>query len=454
MRNPVQETFFAWTSLLTRYFPRFGAKALDIPVKAIVGSRLLGFFLNKVNERQVKKVRTFRRFLVNPDVHIGDAIMAQFAVSALRDFFPDAQIDFTANRGVTTLIEGNPEISNFIPAYSGGVFAPDAELATVGQLMQKGDYDLLINMNPFIDAGKLTKGRVFDFMSHSPSMIRNESTPNVINHILYQYHCFVHRVLDNVAVPKRATQKLGVTVGLSDAAVEEAEKFVEGFAPGRRLVLMNTDTASPYTRLPFQYQVDLTARLLRDGAAVLMGAGHNEPGLGERLLATVPVEFKGFAKVIPAQMSLDAFSALGDLCDLFVSGDTGPMHIAAARKYSRTGKYTVRNRTALLCFFGATTSRMSGYDSHQPGYLPANQDAPSWTFVAGSPCRNITCLNKLFKTCETVRCFEVLDLNEVMAVIAPYLSALPPRAPSLTGKQEGRQVEDRDGGGTELTHNR
>lgn len=454
MRNPVQETFFAWTSWLTRYFPRLGALLLDAPVRAIVGNRILGFVLKKINERRIRKTRNFRRLLVNPDVHIGDAIMAQYAVSALRDYFPDAEIDFVANRGVKSLIEGNPEISHFIPVYSGGAFAPDSELKGVGDLMQKGNYDLLINMNPFIDSRKIAKGKVFDFLSHAPTMTRNEREPNVINHILYQYHCFVHEVLDHVAEPKRKTPQRGVTVGLTDAAIDEAEKFVEGFAPGRRLVLFNTDTASPYTRLPFAYQVDLTARLLEQGAALLMGAGHNEAGLGERILATVPEKYRPFAKLIPAPMPLDTFAALGDRCDLFLSGDTGPMHIAAARKYSRSGKKVVRNRTALVCFFGATTSRMSGYDSQQPGYLPANQEAPSWTFVAGSPCRNITCLNKLFKTCQTVRCFEVLDLDAVMAVITPYLSGLPPRDSGLPGQQEGRQVENRDGSGTELAHHR
>lgn len=424
MRNPVQETFFSFTSLVTRYFPRLGARVLDLPIRAIVGSSLLSFILKRLNWRRLKRVRRYRRFLVNPDIHIGDAIMAQFAVTALREFFPDSEIDFLANRGVSSLIEGNPEITRFMPVYSGGVFAPDAELKAVGKLMAEGNYDLCININPFVDASKLTEGEVFDFMSHSPTMVRNENIPGEINHIAFQYHRFVHELLNRVAKPKKKSAFVGVSVGLTDKAMQEAEVFVKEFSPRGPLVLMNTDTASPYTRLPFAYQVDLVTRLLKNGNSVLIGAGHTAPGLGQRVLAALPSDLQSQARVIPATMSLDTFSALGDFCDLFITGDTGPMHIAAARKYSRTGKIPVRNKTAVLCFFGATPSRMSGYDSFQPGYLPANQDAPSWTVVAGSPCRNITCLNKLFKTCTAVRCFEELDLNEVEKVILPYLQKI------------------------------
>jgi hypothetical protein len=64
---------------------------------------------------------------------------------------------------------------------------------------------------------------------------------------------------------------------------------------------------------------------------------------------------------------------------------------------------------------------MSGYDSFQPGFLPANQDAPSWCYQAGSPCRNITCLNKYFKTCRTVRCFEHVDIAHLADVIVAHV---------------------------------
>jgi hypothetical protein len=65
---------------------------------------------------------------------------------------------------------------------------------------------------------------------------------------------------------------------------------------------------------------------------------------------------------------------------------------------------------------------MSGYDHFQPGYVPANQDAESHTFVSKSPCRNITCLNKMMKTCERLRCFESLDTQAILSTAGKVLA--------------------------------
>jgi hypothetical protein len=322
------------------------------------------------------------------------------------------------------LIEGNPEIDRYLPLYSGGVFPPESELQAVAEKIRAGGYDLCLNANPFLAGSRLTGSLpVFDFTSHAPAIARNEVAAEEPNHIIFQYRRFVHQLLDQVAEPQRALPAAGVTVGLTDEAIEQAAHFLQGVPAGHALVLFNTDTASPFTRIPFADQADLLARLLRGNTFVLVGAGHTEAGLGQRLAETVPPESRDRVRLVPAALSLGAFSALSDRCDLFVTGDTGPMHIAAARKYSRSGKHPVRNRTAVLCVFGATPPRLSGYDSSQPGYLAANQQAPSWTEVADSPCRNITCVNKLFKTCRTVRCFDRLDFAAVADRALAYLAA-------------------------------
>jgi len=58
------------------------------------------------------------------------------------------------------------------------------------------------------------------------------------------------------------------------------------------------------------------------------------------------------------------------------------------------------------------------------GYLAASQDAPSWCYQAGSPCRNVTCVNKLFKTCATVRCFEEVDTAGLSSLVIGHLRGI------------------------------
>jgi len=143
-----------------------------------------------------------------------------------------------------------------------------------------------------------------------------------------------------------------------------------------------------------------------------------------RLVAAMPERVRGSLRIIPPELDLAAYVALIDYADVFVTGDTGPMHLAAARRHAASGGHRFRNRTAVLSLFGATVPRMSGYDSARPGYLPANQDAPSWCYVAPSRCRNITCLNKYFKTCRAVRCFEGVDVAGLADLVASHLRSV------------------------------
>jgi ADP-heptose:LPS heptosyltransferase len=113
------------------------------------------------------------------------------------------------------------------------------------------------------------------------------------------------------------------------------------------------------------------------------------------------------------------FTALIDASDMFVSGDTGPLHVAACRKFSQSG-LPLRNRTAIVAIYGATDSRMYGYDSVQPFHAPANQDVPSRSFSAPAPCRNISCINKFGKSCAKVRCFDGLPVEEIANDMISY----------------------------------
>ena len=172
----------------------------------------------------------------------------------------------------------------------------------------------------------------------------------------------------------RGDRFLGVRTTIGDAAVAEAARYAAeaGVSPGSRVVMVNPDGACRFTLLPFQEQASLLERLAFTTAPetlILLGAGHSWSGVGQRLLDAVPDALRGKLRIIPKQMSLEAYAALMDLADVFITGDTGPLHLAAARRYSRSGRHQFRNRTAVLSLFGATVPRMSGYDSHQPGYL-------------------------------------------------------------------------------------
>jgi ADP-heptose:LPS heptosyltransferase len=437
MNNQLQSMFFAGTSRLTDVFPVFGGRLLDSMIRPLYGSPALSAVFEQSSRRIMKRIKAFRRFLVIPDTHIGDAVMMQSSLTALRDFFPDAEVDYVVNKAAAPLIAGNPDATRIIPVYSDGHFPSSTEIETLREIIRVGQYDLCLNICPFMEKKDLAEpGQlVARFLNRAPIIVHNENDPGHINHFSYHGYQFVRGVLLMVAQPVRQDFFLGVRTTYSDEAIEYADRFIReaGLSFRSPVIMYNPDSSSKFNLMPFESQARLLGLLVTETTAdttILLGAGHTEAGIGERLADSIPPPLRSKVRIIPRSMPLDVFSALIDFADVFVSGDTGPLHLAASRRYSRSGHYQFRNRTAVLSFFGATMPRMSGYDSFQPGYLAANQDAPSWCYQAGSPCRNITCLNKMFKTCKTVRCFEHVDVGGLATLIVGYLNGLGQHEPA------------------------
>lgn len=437
MDTRVHNIVFAATSRLTDIFPVFGARLLDSMILPVAGSRTVSAMFARHNRKTMKRVVAFRRFLVIPDIHIGDAVMTQSALTALRDFFPDAEIDYVINRMVAPVIEGNPDATRVMPILSGAQFPSSTDVATLREIIREGHYDLCLSLGPFLDKQDLVeRGRPFvSFLTHTATILRNEGDPAQINHFSYQYYQFVRGLLSTVAQPIRGDCYQGVRTTYSDQVIGQASRFATeaGLSQGAPVIMVNPDGASRFTLMPFENQAALLGRLATDTTSditILLGAGHTWEGIGKRLADSVPSPLRAKFRIIPSSMPLEVYSALMDFADLFITGDTGPLHLAAARRYSRSGRHQFRNRTAVLSLFGATMSRMSGYDSSRPGYLPANQDAPSWCYQAGSRCRNITCLNKYFKTCGTVRCFEHVDVAGLAALVVSHVNGLVRHAPA------------------------
>jgi hypothetical protein len=427
--SKLQEILFAGTSHLTEHFPRVGSRFLDATVKPILASSEMTKLMARKNLKELKKVKDFRKILVIPDTHIGDTVMMQAASIALRDYFPNAEIHYVTNRVATPLVDGNPDLSKIIPLFAGGLFPSQSDIETLRELTQSNHYDLCLNLCAFIQNKDLfaPKTAFLNLVSHTPVIIRNEDDPSQINHFLYQCYRFIRDTLATVAKPVRPDHLSGVRTTYSDSTIEQALKNAAnlGIHHETRVVMINPDTASEFTLLPFEQQAELLHRISQMDAKILLGAGHTVKGLGQKLINSLPRSFQERIKIIPPELPLEVYSALIDSSDILVTGDTGPMHIAASRRFSKSGKHLFRNKTSILSIFGATPPRMSGYDSFQPGYLPPNQDAPSWSYTAGSPCRNITCLNKMFKTCSTIRCFETVDIDYLAGLISNRLKELP-----------------------------
>jgi ADP-heptose:LPS heptosyltransferase len=422
--NPIQDSLFWFTSRFTKWFPRNGARILDGLFFPLLGNKLLLRHFQKKNQKTLRKIKSFNRLLVISDIHIGDAILAQTAISALKDFFPDAQVDFAVKKSLERLLESHPDISQVWPAFTGGQFPNPSDIQGIQELA--AEYDAVFNFCPFFEEDQFPKDmRVFHVTSHIPVFARNERQPYSPNHISYQIHRFIYDLLSPRFPIRRARLFESPKVFLPPSAIVEARDFMSSsnFLDHKALIFLNPDTASLFTRIPFHFQAELLRSLVDMPCHILLGQGHTDQGIGERLLWTIPLLKRDRVRLIPAEVSLETYTALIDYCDLFLSGDTGPLHMAAARKIDKERKKPLRNRTAIFSIFGATPPRFSGYDS-QPGFLESGQDVPARSYQSRSSCRNITCVHKMVKICDAKGCFENLDLGKILADIRERIGDL------------------------------
>ena len=396
-------------------FPRAGSRILDRTILPVAGSDMLAHKKLDAARQVIERIERFEKILVVSDMNIGDAFFTQAMVSGLRDFFPEARIDLAINKTAARIVEGNPEVTNVLPIFSGTPMPSGNDLANLLRITAPGNYDFILTMCPFFESKKFPVGadNIVPYTPFAAVLVNAFRKPSEIGHVIYQMHHFVHLLFRDVMTPRRTQEFRGVTAVLPEKAVDEAQEFLRknGIAESEKIIMINPDASSRFTTIPFDVLSNLIKKLSNLQCTILLGSGFIDTGIEKRLLQTLtPAESRKIV-IIPPRMPLEVYSAMIDFSAIYICGDTGPMHIAGARRYLRERKTPLRNKTRVFSIFGATPAKIYAYDSESPGFFPANQDAPSRVYVAESPCRNITCINKSAKTCKTIQCFEVVDVG-------------------------------------------
>ena len=137
-----------------------------------------------------------------------------------------------------------------------------------------------------------------------------------------------------------------------------------------KLLVVAPDTASIVTRPP----TNLLAAALAEALALKSGRdlivcilpSYSEKTSSEKLWRALALAFDGRVFLLSAEprASLSETTAFIDQADIFVTGDTGLMHLAAATKTVRPGEdihYPPRNTVKIISLFGGTNPGYYGY---------------------------------------------------------------------------------------------
>lgn len=327
------------------------------------------------------------RFLVTIYVGIGDAVSVGLsAIDQIMRNDPDAyqNIDILCNDVQRELFQYDPRVNKIIHADKS--LFPSPEVATwlkgiiMGEKAAQAVHFLRDRHYQAVFPGIFAPA--FYYRLHScvmyPSLFKIvKEMLSLRSHADMPISTIARQMVnkyfgDTLPVP---TIDEAIPLYMSSEHVQQAKTVVEHMKAQSsvpqencKVLLVASDTASIVTRPPTRLLVDGIAGALRGNSnlIVLLLPAYTDKNAAQAISSALSATFAGRIFMLPAEprASLLETTALIDQADIFVTGDTGVMHLAAASKKIRTENtagHAPRNTVQILALFGGTNPGFYGY---------------------------------------------------------------------------------------------
>src|SRR5712691_3436781 len=283
--------------------------------------------------RFTKLTRTgaVKRILVRGTNWIGDAVLTTPALMAIRKSFPKAKIALLAKPAIAELLHHHPAVNEIVLYRDPGPHAGLGGKLTLARLLRRGRYDLaMLFQNAFEAAaitalagipnryGYATDGRAF-LLTH-----RVPLTPKIRRNHQVHYYLELLRPLGIQVEPEPPT--LRTTPGEDAEAIEHLCAFEVD--PKKVLIGLNPGSVCGTAKrwLPERFAEVADRVAAEHGGVVLIFGGQGEEELGASLASLMAAP----TVVLSGRTTVRRLMALIKQCRLFITNDTGPMHIATA----------------------------------------------------------------------------------------------------------------------------
>ncbi len=328
------------------------------------------------------------KVLVRATNWVGDLVMSTPALAAIRKNYPDAEITVIVRPPLQELLEGSPWADSFIPydrkAYSGATGA-----ARLGRELRKYKFDRAILLQNAFEAafiaflakipvrmGYRTDGRG---LLLTDGVKVSEETKK--KHQIYYY-------LDMLAGLGLKADKSSPRLYLTDKDKEFSRAVLKENGIGPKDLIVGINPGAQYGAakkwFPERF-AEVADRLAKQyGTQTIIFGGPGDTGSA----GAVEAAMKERAVNLAGKTGIRGLMALTKRCSLFVTNDTGPMHVSAA-----LGVPT-------LAVFGSTNHIATGPfgDGHRIVRDPVNC----------APCLKRKCPLKHYKCMENVSAERVL----------------------------------------------
>lgn len=267
---------------------------------------------------------------------IGDVLFTTPSIASLRNHFPKARIDMLVGQWSKVAVVGNPDLDEII-TYDDSIFlAPKpVKILKLALQLRKHEYDWIISFHRSFGMA------LFSFVIGAPLRIGLEwrGTGFLMTHVVYsdpriaRYPVDIYLDIIRALNVKPITSKIGFFVSEEDRSF--ADQFLrENSIHNGDLVVavcaggaLNVRETVSARRWPVESFASLIDVLVSSHGAkpILLGAKSDEQITSEvqDLMAFKPISAVGGT-------TLKQFASILERCDLLITNDSAPLHIAIA----------------------------------------------------------------------------------------------------------------------------
>ncbi len=271
------------------------------------------------------------RILVRGPNWIGDAVMCEPALSALRRRFPEAELTLLVKPAVAELFTGHPAASHVLVYEDRGQHEGLAGKLRLAQTLRRGRFDLAVLFQNAFEAALLAFlagiPRRYGYATDGRRLLLSDPVPRpgrgAIAHQVQYYLGMLRRLgCEQTAEPPRLVlfpeEERAMARRLAESGISGAELLI-GLNPG-------STYGAAKRWLPERFAEAADRLAGQYGAKVLIvGARGEEP-----LAQAIASQIKARTVVLSGRTSVRELMAAVKRCAVFLTNDTGPMHIAAA----------------------------------------------------------------------------------------------------------------------------
>lgn len=290
-----------------------------------------------------------KRLLIRSTNWIGDAVMTTPAVRAIRKNFSNADISLLSKPWVAPVFDHSPHVDHILIYDDSGVHRGTGGKLRLARELRRYRFDAAILLQNAIEAALIT------WLAGIPRRIGFDTDGRrlLLTHPVHRtrevksiHQTGYYLTMLKGAGLKTGSPELALELGAEDRYRAEKRLAQFGIPKQRKLIGINPSATFGPTKQWFPERFAALADRLQatfDAAIVLFG-GPGDRVLGDRIAAAMqkpPIDLCGRTRLGEAMALIAA-------CDLFITNDSGLMHVAAALK------------VPLIAIFGSTNPVTTG----------------------------------------------------------------------------------------------